>query len=67
MKRAALFLILGILLIAIGLTTYFEFRVPEGVTAQGDNSETLALIGLGSSIVGLLTAIVGLLNTIAKR
>ena len=65
LKRPAF--ILGAAIVAvIGACLYFANRAPAGVAPQSDGAETIAWIGLGTSIVGLFTAIVGLLGRILE-
>lgn len=61
------FLILFLLLLsAVLMYVYFEYRVPEGMTPMGDNDETIAWIALSTSIVTLITTIITLITTIIK-
>ena len=45
---------------------YFQYRIPPGVTPQGNNGETVAWISLATAIVSMITAIVGLLQKVIE-
>lgn len=54
-------------LLILSIVTYYLYqtwKIPEGVIPKGDNTETLAWLALGTSIVSLLAAIVGLIEKI---
>jgi hypothetical protein len=53
--------ILGAAVIALlGLWAYFAYRIPPGVEPMGDQTETVAWIGLATAIVSMITALAGL-------
>jgi hypothetical protein len=64
MIRKPLFIGAAFVIAALCTSAYFYYRIPPGVTPQGDNAETLALISLITAIVSMTTALVGLLQTI---
>jgi len=66
MSKKSFVILFLLVLSAVMAYVYFEFRVPEGVTPMGDSDETIAWIGLSTSIVALITAIVTLITTIVK-
>lgn len=45
---------------------YQYFKIPEGVTPQSGNPETIAWLSFWTSIVALVTAIVGLIEKIIR-
>ncbi|MEV8468115.1 MULTISPECIES: hypothetical protein [Meridianimarinicoccus] len=63
LKRTTV-IILAILVTLVGAYLYFAYRVPAGVTPQSGSGETLALVGLATSVVGLLTSVVGLIGKV---
>jgi hypothetical protein len=57
-------IIIALVLSAIGGYLYLDLRTPEGVTPQGDSTETLAILALCTSIISMLTALFGLIHKI---
>lgn len=55
-----------LVLAAIGLWLYLDFRVPSGIAAKGDSGEIIAWLGLAGAVLSLLTAMVGLLQKIIE-
>lgn len=62
-----MFIIVGLVLLAGGSFAYFTYKTPEGVTPMGGNDETIAIVGLVSSILGLVSSVVGLIATFRKK
>ncbi len=60
-------IVLGVAVAAIGIYFYFAYRLPAGVEPMGDESETVAWIGLVSALVGLLTAVVNVVQVVVER
>ncbi len=61
-----LFIIFGVTVTAVGIYLYFAYRVPSGVVPMGDESETVAWVGLATAVVGLLTAVVNMVQILVK-
>ena len=66
MIKRPIFIVCAAILAGIGGYVYFQYRIPPGVTPQGDSTETIAWIGLATGIVSLFTAIVGLIKNIVE-
>ncbi len=66
MKRYAL-LIGGMGVTVIGSYLYLTYRVPPGIETMGGESETVAWIGLASSIVGFSTAVINMVLVVFNR
>lgn len=66
MLKRPIVILAALILMVLGGYIYLTNRIPEGVTPQSGSAETLALIGLSTSVVGLLTAIVGLIGKIVE-
>ena len=70
MIKRPIFIVCAAILAGIGVYVYFQYRIPPGVTPQGDSAdsmETIAWIGLATGIVSLFTAIVGLITNIVEH
>lgn len=67
MLRNPITIISFLILSAILAYLYFQYRIPSDIVTLGDNTETVALIALYTSIVSLLTAIVGLIQKIIEK
>jgi hypothetical protein len=60
------FIVLGVVVMAVGGYLYFAYRLPSGVAPMGDESEALAWVGLATAVVGLLTAVINLVQLLVK-
>jgi hypothetical protein len=60
-------IVLGVVVTAVGVYLYFAYRLPSGVEPMGDESETLAWVGLATAVVGLLTAVINLVQILVKQ
>lgn len=59
-------IVLGITLTVVGVYLYLNPHWPSGVEPMGDESKTVAWIGLVTAVVGLLTAVTSLVQTLVK-
>jgi hypothetical protein len=66
MIRKPLFIGSAIIIAVLCTAAFFHFRIPSGVTPQGDSTETIAWISLMTAIVSMITAIVGLVQKILE-
>ena len=60
MLKRPVFIILLVMVAGVGLWLYFQYRVPPGIEPMGNETETVALISLVTSVVAMITALVGL-------
>jgi hypothetical protein len=66
MIRKPLFIGTAIIIAALCTIAYFNFRIPPGVTPQGDSGETIAWISLMTAIISMITAFIGLFQKILE-
>jgi hypothetical protein len=59
-------IVIAMLVAVAGFVLYVKYRVPPGVAPKSDAAETLAWLGLATSVVSLLTAIVGLMQKLIE-
>jgi len=64
MFKKTTFIVVSIVIAAIGAYVYFAYRTPSDVVPQSGSEQLVAWIGLATSIVGLLTALAGLFSKI---
>lgn len=66
MIRKPLFIAAAFVITIICIFFYFHYRLPWGVTPQGDSTATVAWVALLTAIVSMVTAVVGLAQKILE-
>jgi len=46
---------------------YNLYKIPEGITPQGDDSEIIAWVSLATAVVSMITALIGLIKQIVEK
>jgi fumarate reductase subunit D len=62
-------LVIGLLFILSLILFYLYnlYKIPEGLTPQGDDTQTLAWISFATAVVSMVTALIGLIKQVVEK